>query len=333
MNHNFKYTSMNSKHISTIINMIPINSKGFYFFIAFVGLILFSSCEETFIPDTIDAEQAYIVEGYVISSERNIPPYVILTKSIPFFSEIGQETLNSIFVKNAIVTIDDGAQTTTLTQVCLQDLPEDIKPMVTSGLGLDSINPNFDFCFYIDLLRQVDVHELGSYQLHISVDGKEISAQTSIPSYIGLDSLWMQETPGDPIDTLRQLYCRIDDPAGIPNFYQYKNGYKNEPITSPFVSSIADFLFDGKAFKFPMDRAVKDFKKEDSDTFAYFRTGDSIQVEWSCIDNVQYEFWNTLELDRIQQGPFSSYVKAKTNIIGGLGVFMGKSSQLYFVKN
>lgn len=298
-----------------------------------ISTCLFISCEDEFIPDTINAEQQYIVEGYITSSKRQIPPYVILTKSIPFFSEVDQETLNNIFVRNAEVSINDGENNVTLTPICLDDLTPEIKKMVTSGLGIDSINSNFNFCFYIDLGMKINVHEEGKYDLKITVDDKEITSSTTIPKYIGLDSLWMAPLPGDPIDTLRQLLCKINDPANEANFYQFKNGYINQPIIAPFVSSIADFLFDGKEFKFPMDRAVSDFSKENPDTFNYFRTGDSVVVEWICIDQEQYEFWNTLELDRVQQGPFSSYVKAKSNIKGGLGVFSGRSSEVYVLKN
>ena len=296
-------------------------------------LSLLSSCEEEFVPDTIDAEQPYIVEAYVNHSERSIPPYVILTQSIPFFSEINKETFNNIFVKNAAVSIYDGEKSVVLTHICLQDLPPEIKPFVSSSLGLDSISPDFNFCIYIDIMNQVDVHENGIYDLDIKVEGKNMTARTTIPPFVGLDSIWMAELSGEPIDTLRQLYCKIKDPASIANFYQYKNGYVGGPLNAPFVSSLGDFLFDGKDFKFPMDRAVKDFSKEDRETFRYFRTGDSVRVEWICIDKEQYEFWNTLELDRIQQGPFSSYVKAKSNINGGLGVFSGRSSKEYRVAN
>ncbi len=305
----------------------------FLYFIFLLSISILSSCEEEFIPETINAEQQYIVEGYVSSSTGRVtPPYVILTKSIPFFSEINQEKLNDIFVKNATVSINDGEKSVPLTLFCLEDLTPEQKKMFTSGLGLDSINKDFNFCIYIDILNQINVHENGKYDLDIQVDDHHITASTTIPKYIGLDSLWMQELP-TPVDTLKQLYCRIADPADESNYYQFKNGYVGKPLVTPIVSSLADFLFDGKDFKFPMDRAVKNIGKADRQTFRYFRTGDSIQVEWICIDQEQYEFWNTLELDRIQQGPFSTYVKAKSNINGGLGVFTGKSSKIYKLSN
>lgn len=302
------------------------------FFFTLLVIVGFNSCEEEFIPDIVDGEQQFIVEGYIQSGNSTIPTYVLLTKSIPYFSELSQDGLNDIFVKNAIITVSDGQHEIELTHFCLDDLPDNLKPLIKSGLGLDSINGEFNFCAYVDINNEIEILENRKYDLDIQVDGNSITASTTIPTFVPLDTIWTQATPGEPLDSFSQLYCRINDPVG-ENYYRYKNGYVGQVIKTPLVSSIADFLFDGKKFKFPMDRAFTEFNHDEQETIAFFRTGDSIQVQWICIDKEQYDFWNTLELDRLQQGPFSSYIRAKSNVNGALGVWSGMSSKLYKIKN
>jgi hypothetical protein len=51
-------------------------------------------------------------------------------------------------------------------------------------------------------------------------------------------------------------------------------------------------------------------------------------VKWANIDSRTYDFFYTLENDG-GGSPFSSPVKAKTNINGGLGVWAGYSTKYY----
>jgi len=53
--------------------------------VLFVGLF---SCETQFIPDISEFEEEIVVEGYIEAGDRPTPPYVILTRSSPFFSEL-----------------------------------------------------------------------------------------------------------------------------------------------------------------------------------------------------------------------------------------------------
>ncbi len=290
------------------------------------------SCEEEYIPKDYQKGQEYVVEGYIEASENRIPPFVVISKSIPYFSEIDANTFNEIYVRDAEVKVIDGEKEYELSLFCLDDLPEELKPTVKSTLGLDSENSELNICAYIDILQQINVEEEKTYKLEIKLDGKLITSSTYIPKYVPLDSIWTQPVPGNTFDSLRQLYGRIKDPAGEKNFYRLKNSYIGEPLQSPTVSVSDDNLFDGKDFKFAIDRALSDLNS-DSIKFEdfFFRANDTIQLQWICIDQEQYEFWNTLELDRRSQGPFSSYIRAKSNVEGALGVWSGSSSRIYRV--
>ena len=72
--------------------------------------------------------------------------------------------------------------------------------------------------------------------------------------------------------------------------------------------------------------------KFDPITFGLYRIGDTAQVKWINIDKDYYDFFNTLEFNRANQGPFSSYTRIKTNIKGGLGIWGGSNVQIYTKK-
>ncbi len=288
------------------------------------------SCEEEYIPKGYQEGQQYVVEGYIEASENPIPPFVIISKSIPYFSEIDANTLNEIYVRDAEVKVIDGENEYELTLLCLNDITEELRPIVKSSLGLDPENSELNICVYIDILRQINVEEEKTYKLKIRLGDTLITSSTYIPKYIPLDSLWTKPIPGEPIDTLRQLYAKIKDPKDEKNFYRLKNSYVGEPLQSPAVSVATDDLFDGQEFKFVIDKAVNATSPDSIELEDFFFiTGDTIQLQWICIDQEQYEFWNTLELDRRSQGPFSSYIRAKSNVEGALGVWSGSSSRIY----
>ena len=59
--------------------------------------ILFASCSEPFEPIT-DANQPLVVEGYIEAGPGSVPTYVILTRALPFITEIGPDQLGELFV-------------------------------------------------------------------------------------------------------------------------------------------------------------------------------------------------------------------------------------------
>ena len=47
------------------------------------------------------------------------------------------------------------------------------------------------------------------------------------------------------------------------------------------------------------------------------------------IGEEQFNFWNTLEFSRANQGPFSSYTRIDHNVEGGLGIWGGIAARYY----
>ena len=98
---------------------------------------------------------------------------------------------------------------------------------------------------------------------------------------------------------------------------------------APFSSVIDDRFFDGKEFEFPLTKAEPLNEDIDPAEYGYFAVGDTVTLKWSTIDQEHFDFWNTLEFNRVNQGPFSSYTKVDFNIEGGIGIWGGYSSSFY----
>ncbi len=288
-----------------------------------LSMILFQGCQESYIPESYSDEPDYVVEGFVEAGEGSMPAYVLISESIPFLNEISADALSNLYVKNAEVDISDGDQTVRLTELCLSDLPEQFQEEIGAQLGLNTDSLNFDYCLYLDVFDQLQ-REIGrTYDLRIRVGDDEITANTSIPSLVPIDSIWFTEVPGTPIDSLAQLWLNIQDPIG-PNYYRYfTDDGMGRLTTSPFGSITDDVFFDGQDFDFPLSKGAIRGTEADPSTFGFFKVGDSTTVKFCTIDAAHYEFWYTYEFNLNNQGPFASYTRVSHNLEGALGIFGG----------
>lgn len=298
--------------------------------VLFLLFMLLGACEKAFVPDNADVAPQLVVEGYIEAGERATPPYLILTRSVPFFTEFSTDDFNANFVSGASVRVSDGEDTVALSEICLDELNVQQKQLAASLLGrpLDSLGVNF--CLYTDLSFSMLGEEGKVYKLWIEAEGQALYAMTSIPPHVPVTSFDFQEVPGEPVDTLARLVGLISDPAAQTDFYRYQMGINGGPIISPAASVIDDRLFNGQTFEFPLfrpePRGNPDF---DIETFGLYTVGDSVEVKWMTIAEAQYDFWNTLEFNTANQGPFSSYTLVESNIQGGLGVWGGVSVSYY----
>lgn len=297
-----------------------------YLFLA-LGL-WFTSCEEPYIPPTTEEDQQYVIEGYIEEGEGSMPTYVMVTRSLPYLSTIGPDQLANIFVKNANVTVNDGEKTVTLVQLCLNELPEELRRQALELLGLNPDSSSVNICLYVDILQQLNKKQGGKYDLNVDIDGYNLSATTTIPTYVPLFDPHFEEPPGEPSDTLAALWFKIKDPAG-PNYYRYlTTGDEGDGLLAPFQSTTDDAFFDGKEFDFPLNQAERRGNRDGDnnfDDFGLFHRGDSLTVKWMCLDKVHFDFWRTRDFAANSGGPFASYTRIKTNIKGGLGIWGGYS--------
>ncbi len=291
--------------------------------------ILMSSCETEFIPKNINLEPELVVEGYIESGDNPLPAYVLLTRSRPFFTSLSTGQLEDLFVNNAEITVSDGSQVVKLDEVCISNVTPVRKKQLAAILGLDPDSIKVNICIYLDQFAQLIPKQGSSYKLTIKTEGQIIESVTTIPAYVPLDSTWWRKAPGEPVDTLLQLMSRIKDPVGQKNFYRYFCSINTSNFLTAFNSVFDDALIDGKDFEFRLIRPNLPSEKFDQATFGLFKVGDTIAVKWSSIDQGHFEFWNTLEFNKGNQGPFSSYTTITSNIKGGLGIWGGSSSRTY----
>jgi len=295
-------------------------------FLAFLA----AACEEEFIPESVSAPPQIVVEGYIEAGQRPGPPYVILTRSVPFFSRFSTEDLENTFVHDALVRVSDGEKAVELTELCLDELSEEEKRLAGALFGFNPDSLGFNFCVYIDLSFSMRGEEGKTYSLEIEAEGQRLKAVTSIPYHVALDSLKFREPPGEPADTLAQLLCYLADPAGAANFYRYQVAINSNGYISPIASVFDDRLIDGQQVEFPLlrpePRGAQDI---DFETFGLYAVGDTVTLKWISLDEAHYNFWNTLEFNSANQGPFSSYTLIDSNIEGGLGIWGGLSASYY----
>lgn len=295
----------------------------------FMLLMLVTSCEEEYIPVNTGEEQKFVVEGYLEAGEDPFPPYVILTRTFNFYSEIGPEQFSESFVHDAIVSVNDGSKEVRLDEICFFDLPVELRQEAAARFGFDADSLEVNFCIYIDLLNQIKPVEEKTYDLLINVEDQVITATTRIPRHVPIDTMFFTSPPGEPNDTLAQLRVAISDPPGERNFYRYFGSTNGNVYKSIFSSVEEDLFFDGKSFEFQLYNPETTDSDYDPDEFGLYFVGDTISIKWCSVDEAYFDFWNTLEFSNANQGPFSSYTRLQSNINGGLGIWGGYSVSYY----
>ena len=263
------------------------------------------SCESDITVDLPEAEQKIVVEGYIEPGEKAV---VMLTRSAAFFAPVDSASLASYLILDAIVTISDG----TTSEVC--------------SLAIDT-------SYYIPLVykSQSIIGQTGkTYSLIVVADGKTVTAVTTIPQPIPLDSVWYKIQEGR--DSLGFAWAHLTDPDTIGNCYRWfaKRLNKDKRFLAPIGSVFEDKFINGKSFDFAYNRGTEpnSTAEEDNDSRrGFFKTGDTIAVKFCAIDRAHFDFWRIAEIQIANNGnPFAAPAPIPTNINGGLGVWGGYSA-------
>lgn len=299
-----------------------------------LGLFLTCSliaCQEEFIPELEESEPRLVVEGYIEAGDQALPPYLILTKSTKFYSTFDLDLLSGLYVHDAEVFVDNGTDTVQLTEVCLSTLTPAQQELFGEFLGLGTDSIVVDFCLYTDLTFSMLGEEGKTYNLSIDADGEKVSATTTIPIHVPLDSVGYTDHPNFPEnDTLAQMRCFLSDPPTV-EYYRYMTSQNDGPMVPGLGSVVDDRVFNGQEFEFPISRGQSALEDIDPDTFGYFWKGDTATIKWITLDEAHYDFWSTAEFDTGSQGPFTSYVRIVSNIEGGLGIWGGLAASFHTI--
>lgn len=275
-----------------------------FFFLTLVA------CEKDITVDLPQGTVRVVVDGVV---ENGLPPYVILSRSQGYFDPIGVNTLNSLPLRGATVTLSDGVDSVTLVEI----------DTVINGLAIGGFYSALDPVAGQILMLGTPGR---SYRLHVTTgEGEQVNAEATLHFPRPLDSLWFQ-VQGE-LDSLGWIWARLSDPDTLGNNYRWfaKRLGKDSFFVPPFGSVFEDKFINGRTFDFVTPRgsilnstAEDDNNEEDG----YFKIGDTIVVKFCTIDARTYAFWRDAENQLGGSGsPFSVPSNIKSNIRGGLGIF------------
>ncbi|MES2893835.1 MAG: DUF4249 domain-containing protein [Bacteroidota bacterium] len=281
------------------------------FFGALLLLVLFASCEKDIDFDLKNAEDVLVVDASIESGKA---PLVILTKSLSFYSTLDPALLFNSFVRNAEVTISNGART--------HKLKEFATPLpggnVIYAYSLDSSDLATAFVGAFNT----------NYTLNIKAEGKEYSAKTTIPALTKVpDSLWWKPAPFVEDTNQVIVMVRTTDPAGLGNYVRYFTRTNNGPFLPGENSVFDDQVIDNSTYQIEVDPGINRNLPIERDSI-YFKRGDTVTLKLANIDKTTYTFWSTWEFAFQSIGnPFAQPNKVLGNISNGaLGAFYGYAS-------
>lgn len=287
------------KSLKTLVLLLP-------------ALTALLACEKAITFDLDEEEPRLVVDATI---EAGQPPVVILTTSFSYFSEINAAILDSLFVHDAIIRISDGTRT--------HQLKEYARKLPASTLYYYSIDS-------ASLSTAFTGTEGQQYTLSLSVNGREYTAQTTIPVLDKkVDSLWWKPSPNNPDTSKVVLMARVSDPPGYGDYIRFFTSVNQGPFNPGLNSVFDDQIVDGTNYDTEVEKGVDRNEEIDFETYSFFERGDTVLLKFTNIDKDSFEFWRTMEFNYSSIGnPFSNPVKVLGNIRGGaLGYFGGYAVQ------
>lgn len=236
--------------------------------------ILLSSCNKVVNIDLNEADKKVVIEATLYDGAQ--PFLVNITKSTDYYGREQQATVNNAEVS---ISTNDGSYLTV--------------PQVENGI------------YALPTFTAIPGH---SYILKVKVDGKEYTAQSTMPYNVPIDSLTYQYKDDDLGDAGYELSYAYTDPVDQENNYLMFLTVNDTLLNNPFDL----LLFNDKdAFS----------NAEGNNFYKRFKKGDKISVELRGMDNNVYLYFKTLrEILTNQNGPAPA--NPVTNIQGGaLGYF------------
>lgn len=280
--------------------------------VAVLMLICFCSCEKNIDFNLKTAEPVLVADARI---ENGQAPLVVLTKSLGYFSKIDPQILAGSFIHNAEVYISNGSRTHRLKEYAYP-----LAPGLTAYFYSNDPS-NLGTIFNGELNK--------NYSLRILSEGKEYTANTTIPSNaITLDSIWVRVAPQNPDTSKRVLFLQATDPHGLGNYGRYFTKVNSDNFLPGENSVFEDQVIDGTSFSAQLPKGIdRNDPPKPEDNF--FRRGDTITMKFCNISQASYRFWSTWEFAFQGIGnPFAQPNKVVGNISNGaLGAFCGYAVQ------
>lgn len=256
--------------------------------------------------DNASEGQQVVVEGWIEDGEF---PIVKLSSTIPITDKYQSlDSLGRYILRWQRVTISDGSQTVTL-----------------SG----KIDERY-FPPYIYTTTDMRGQTGRTYRLTIHrTDMPDITAETTIPESVPVDSFSMESFNGNP--TRRSIYAHTTIPPYPLTYYKMFTRQKDD--SQDYLSS---FLGVMRSDMIPADGRISiqpgrtNFEKN---YIPYYNVGDTVFVRFARIDSVSYEYWRSFEdmLSLSRNSLFPITKNMPSTIPDALGYWQGFGSKYYRV--
>jgi len=235
-----------------------------------MSMIALSACTKVIDIDLNSSNQQIVVEAKIADDAS--PCTVKLTKTINF-----SDPNTFPAVQGAVVKISDGTTTQTLTETSAGVYQS------SSMLGVSG----------------------KTYSLSIVAEGKKITAVSTMPAPVPLDTILFFKSAFDN-QSIEETYItipRFQDPITPGNNYR-------------FIQTINDSL--DKTFSVDNDNLTngKDYRRPIFSQGPKIRLGDSVHFEMQCIDRPIFDYFTSFN-SNVSTTPSNPV----TNIVGGLGYF------------
>ena len=267
---------------------------------------VFTSCDPDWNFDS-DYESEVVVEGGITADGF---AKVYLSQSKILNSTWDSIALSKLPVMSAKVTVSDGSQT------------EILVGRIDKG--------RLPYFVYTGSQIRGEVGKV--YMLTVMYRGKEITARTTIPEPILLDSIRLQPTEG--CDTLYQATAYFNDPKGEANYYKIFTQVeeKDEDYYNAFMGTFSDEILVSPVATAEIYRGCR--HTELNKYTPFFTPGEKVNICFSQITEEGFRFWSQYENEVINSGNpvFPNTTNLPGNIDGGLGIWMGYGTAVYHVE-
>lgn len=298
-----------------------------------LAALAFISCEKEVDVDLPETDPKLVVEGVIENGQR---PLVILTKTQNYFASTDINSIASIFVRDAVITVSDGINTWTLVQLCSGAIPDSLLDEASELTGIDpALLDDADVCIYTTA-NPADTGVVGrTYTLNVFGDGKSCSAITKIPNIVPWDSTWWRLAEQDADDdSSGYVWGRLTDPDTLGNGYRHyaRRFYSADPdfvedsrFISPLGTTFNDKYLNGLTVDLFAVRGRSPYTDNSEDeTAGFFLRGDSVVMKFVSMGLDEADFYITYDNNVASQGDiFSTPANARGNISGGLGIWAG----------
>jgi hypothetical protein len=302
--------------------------RSFFKYLFLLTLVMLVACEKEITVDLPRTEPRVVVEA---SIETGQPPFVILTRTQNYFDPTSIESIAGSFISEADVRVHDGVSEHPLERICSSAIPPDLIDEIAAQTGFDpALLAAANICVWTLTDGTTLIGENGrSYRLTVVADGRTLTSTTTIPNPVQLDSLWFQlalQQPGD--DSLGYIWTKLNDPDTMGNAYRWATKRLNRGdgrFVPPLFGVFEDRYINGIQ-NLPVNffRGREPFGPDDDPEGGFFKRNDTVAFKFMSIGKREYDFFDSYANNVASDGDvFSTPANIKSNIDGGLGIWVG----------